>query len=87
MPEDVLLLIEVAESSLDHDRGEKLKMYAEAGIPDYWVVNIADRVVEVYVQPEGGTYTQGHRAASGETLALPDDLKGEVKVDDILGTA
>jgi len=87
MPEDVLLLIEVAESSLDYDRGEKLKMYAEVGIPHYWVVNITERVVEVYAQPEGGTYTQGHRARSGETLALPDDLSGEVKVDDILGTA
>jgi Uma2 family endonuclease len=87
LADDVLLLIEVAESSLDYDRGAKLAQYAEAGIPEYWVANIADRVVELYTQPKESTYTQAHRAGGGETLALPGGLKGDVKVDDILGTA
>jgi Uma2 family endonuclease len=46
--DDVLLLIEVAGESLNYDRGEKASLYAEAGIQEYWVVNIADRQVEMY---------------------------------------
>jgi Uma2 family endonuclease len=56
-PGDVLLLIEVAESSLAYDCGEKADLYASAGIADYWVVNIPDRRVEVFRQPRNGHYT------------------------------
>jgi len=55
-PEDVLLVIEVAESSLELDRGEKLQLYAEAGIEDYWVVNLVDRCVEVYRSAANARY-------------------------------
>ena len=46
-PGDVLLLVEVADSSLDYDRGEKRDLYARNGIQEYWVVNLAADVVEV----------------------------------------
>jgi Uma2 family endonuclease len=49
--EDVLLLIEVADSSLQSDRQEKAELYAKAGIVDYWVVNLADELIHVYRQP------------------------------------
>ncbi len=55
-PGDVLLLIEVSDSSLDFDRGEKASRYAAAGIEDYWVINIPDCRVEVFRQPESGAY-------------------------------
>ena len=55
-PGDILLVIEVAESSLDYDCGEKADLYAGAGIADYWVVNVRDCCVEVFRQPEGGRY-------------------------------
>ena len=55
-PEDVVLLIEVADSSLETDRTEKLSIYAEAGIADYWVVNLVSRQIEVYRQPLKQTY-------------------------------
>ena len=45
------LIIEVAESSLRFDRVEKGSLYARAGIADYWIVNLVDRVVEVYRDP------------------------------------
>ena len=45
------LAIEVAESSLDFDRSEKGSLYARAGLADYWIVNLVDRVVEVYRDP------------------------------------
>ena len=50
-PEDVLLLVEVAESSLAQDTGEKALLYAESGIADYWVVNALDECVEVFRDP------------------------------------
>ena len=53
---DVLLLIEVADSSLAYDAGEKADLYAAAGIADYWVVNVADRSIEVRRDPVGGRY-------------------------------
>lgn len=55
-PGDVLLLIEVAESSLAYDRGEKADLYATAGVQDYWIVNLNDLCIEVHRNPQGGKY-------------------------------
>lgn len=55
-PENVFLIIEVAESSLDHDRGEKAALYARAEISEYWIVNIDQRCVEVHREPLQGRY-------------------------------
>lgn len=54
--EDVLLLVEVSWSSLPYDRKTKLSLYAEAGIPEYWIINLVEKVVEVYSQPCNGKY-------------------------------
>ncbi|MFV2068098.1 MAG: Uma2 family endonuclease [Pirellulales bacterium] len=64
-PEDVLLVIEVADSSLEFDRGEKLQLYAEAGIEDYWVVNLIDRCIEIYRSVANAQYqaTSVHRGS------------------------
>lgn len=51
--EDIALLIEVAESSLARDRGEKAELYALAEIAPYWIVNLSERCVEVYDDPRG----------------------------------
>jgi Uma2 family endonuclease len=53
---EVLLLIEVADSSLAYDRGEKAGLYAAAGITDYWVVNLIERSIEVHRQPVNRYY-------------------------------
>jgi len=74
-PEDVLLLIEVADSSLGFDRGTKLPLYAAASIPDVWIVNLNADCVEVYRQPEGEHYREQRVYRRGETLtpvALPE---------------
>src|SRR3954463_6286017 len=55
LPEDVLLVIEVADSSLARDRGLKAGLYAAAGIADYWIVDIAGRAIEVRRDPQGGS--------------------------------
>jgi Uma2 family endonuclease len=73
--EDVLLLIEVAESSLAYDRSTKLRLYAEAGIPEYWVVDTAAESVEVYRAPGIGGYQDASRVTGAMTvtpLAFPD---------------
>jgi Uma2 family endonuclease len=54
--DEVFLVIEVADSSLDDDRGEKAQLYTEAEIPDYWIVNVVDHCVEVHRDPKGGRY-------------------------------
>jgi Uma2 family endonuclease len=54
--EDVFLLIEVADASLAYDTGEKAELYAAAGIADYWVVNVAERSIEVRRDPANGRY-------------------------------
>ncbi|TWU59001.1 hypothetical protein Poly51_17860 [Rubripirellula tenax] len=58
---DVLLVIEVADSSLRFDRGEKLAIYASQNIPEYWIVDIADRCIEVFTGPELDDYSNRRR--------------------------
>jgi len=50
-PDDVFLLIEIADSTLDFDRGRKLQIYARAGISEFWIVNLRDSTIEVYREP------------------------------------
>lgn len=54
-PGDVVSVIEISESSLDHDRTTKLRIYAAAGIAQYVIVNLVDRRVEVYEEPDPET--------------------------------
>lgn len=83
--EDVILLVEVSYSTLMQDRTEKLALYAEAGIPQYWVVNLVDWVVEVYTDPAEGKYGSARVAQLGETIELTGGLRGSIAVDDVLG--
>jgi Uma2 family endonuclease len=83
--DDVLLLIEVADTSLKFDRGAKLALYAEAGIPEYWVVNLKKDVIEVYTDPAEGKYQTVKVAHRGEALQLPGGLEGSIAVSDVLG--
>ena len=84
LAEDVLLIIEVADSSLEFDREGKLSIYAEAGIAEYWIVNLIDDVIEIYRDPAGSSYantTISRRGDSISLLALPDVT---IAVSDIL---
>ena len=57
LPSDVYLLVEVADSSLEFDLGEKLALYAAAGIPEVWVANLRAGELVVNTEPEGAAYT------------------------------
>jgi Uma2 family endonuclease len=50
-PSDILLLIEIADSSLKYDQEEKLPVYAKAGISDYWIFNLVNNYLESYTEP------------------------------------
>ena len=56
VPEDIFLLIEVADTTLEKDRVVKAPLYAKAGIPLYWIVNLPELQLEIYSQPAGGQY-------------------------------
>ncbi|RBP12033.1 Uma2 family endonuclease [Roseiarcus fermentans] len=62
---DVLLLVEVSESSLAYDRGTKLPLYARFGVPEVWIADLRGAAVEVYRQPDGGAYGFTQRLTSG----------------------
>lgn len=65
-PEDVLLVIEVADTTLRYDREEKLPRYARAGVPEAWIVNLQDDVVELYAGPGPSGYGPVTRARRGD---------------------
>ena len=74
-PDDVLLLIEVSDSTLAYDRNVKLPMYARFDIPECWVVNIPDGLIEVYTDPSDGEYQTRRAYAADESVsssAFPD---------------
>jgi Uma2 family endonuclease len=65
----VLLLIEVAETTLASDRGVKLPLYATAGIVETWIVNLPDERIEVYAEPQGGAYHLTRIYNRGEVMS------------------
>ncbi len=74
-PADVLLLMEVADTSVDYDRNIKLPMYARAGVPEVWLIDLSRDVIELYAQPAGGLYGFSREAGRGESLSsqnIPD---------------
>ncbi len=68
-PADVLLLVEVADSSLDYDRDTKIPTYAAAGIREVWLVDLEHDRIEVYTEPARGDYRVRQRAAIGDAIA------------------
>lgn len=88
IPDEIELVVEVADSSLALDLGRKQELYREAGIREYWVVNLRDDVIEVFRGPRGESWDEHRRYARGETIE--SQLAGaavQLAVDAILGPA
>ncbi|MEE9285700.1 MAG: Uma2 family endonuclease [Dehalococcoidia bacterium] len=83
-PEDVLLVIEVAETSADFDRQVKAPLYARAGVREVWLVDLPSRRVEVYRSPSGDTYRDVQTLGPGKRLAPQAFPDAEASVDEIL---
>jgi len=69
-PQDIKLIVEIAESTLATDRSIKGALYASAGIPEYWIVNLVDIRLEVYRGPTSSGYALTQIYRSGETVEL-----------------
>lgn len=83
-PTTAFLLIEVADSSLAVDRGVKAQLYAESGVPEYWVVNVRDGIVEVHTEIVRGAYTHVTPYRAGARIALLRFPDVEIAVGDVL---
>lgn len=88
-PSDLLIVIEVSESSLLQDRGFKQRLYARNKIAEYWIVNLQDRIVEIYTLPRGGrnpTYRNRVDFTAGMSVpvSIADNTLGTISVDEIL---
>lgn len=68
--DDVLLLIEVADSSLSFDQNQKLRLYALHGIAEYWLLNLPDNCLEVYRKPHDKVYAEKMTLYPGDTVSL-----------------
>ncbi len=84
-PEDVVLLIEVADSTLDFDLGDKARVYASAGISEYWVLDLTGERVRVFRRPDQGEFTETRIAGPDQSLE-PREMPGfAVTVRELLG--
>jgi Uma2 family endonuclease len=70
-PADIILVIEVADSSLEFDRNTKAPLYAAAGIREYWIVNLIDDRLEIYSQPAASIYTNTQIILPTHTQTIP----------------
>ena len=73
--EDVLLMVEAGEGSRRYDRERKMPVYARAGIPELWLIDLVDELVHIYRRPENGVYRYEAIANRGDTItpeALPN---------------
>jgi Uma2 family endonuclease len=85
-PDEVALLVEVADATLPFDRAQKRTAYARGGIPIYWIVNLIDRHVEVYSAPAGDAYESSDIYGPDEEVpvVIAGVEAGGMKVSDIL---
>lgn len=82
---EVFLIIEVAETSVDYDRAVKVPLYARFGIPEVWLVNVAEDVVEVYRTPSAEGYREMQPLPRGTRVSLEALSNLELTTDEILG--
>jgi Uma2 family endonuclease len=84
-PSDVLLVIEVADTSIEYDRSVKLPLYARAGIPEAWLIVLPKDLIELHSEPKNGKYQKVRRLRRGKALVSPTIDGLTLKVGDILG--
>lgn len=82
-PEDVILVIEVSDTTLIKDQTLKLEVYATAKIPHYWIINLKENRVEVYSNPKSGNYSLRRLVDKEEKITLPN-TEIEISGSDLL---
>jgi Uma2 family endonuclease len=84
-PRDVWLVIEVADTSAEPDRTLKIPLYARAGIPEVWLVDLAEQQIEVYREPSGQSYQEKRVVKRGQSLTVHAFPELALTADEILG--
>jgi len=84
-PADVLLIVEVVDTSGDYDRGTKLPLYARARVPEVWVVDLQTQTIEVHRAPALRSYRDRKQRARGERVSSLAFSRVSFRVNDILG--
>src|SRR2546429_5450545 len=82
--EDVLLIIEVSDSTILSDRNVKIPLYGRAGIPEAWLVNLPKKMIEVYCDLAKGCYRKCLKFKRGEVLISPIVPRLSLKVSEII---
>ena len=85
MAEDVLLLIEVSDSTIDYDRNRKIPLYAEAGISEVWIVNLQKEIIELHFEPKDYSYDITKVFRRGDKIKSEKLEELSISVDEILG--
>ena len=90
-PQSALLVIEISDTTLLYDRAVKGSLYARAGVPEYWIINLAETAVEVYRDPVAGSeanfgwrYQSVERRGPGDFIAPLRSPEARISVDDLL---
>jgi Uma2 family endonuclease len=84
-PQDIFLLIEVADSTVMYDREEKIPLYGAANIIEVWLVDINAQIVEVYQQPIAAGYQHIQKFTCGQTLSISAFPEVKITVNEIFG--
>ena len=82
---EVLLAIEVADTSASYDREVKVPLYAQAGIPEVWLIDLQQDRIEVYARPQGNAYQQRTQVADDATFTSPTVAGLTLAAADLLG--
>ncbi len=83
-PTSALLVVEVAYSSLEYDQQYKRDLYARCAIPEYWILNLNDRQLEVYRNPRDGSYQSAHILRAGDQVAPLSHPDQFIEIADLL---
>ena len=84
-PAETLLIVEVSDTTLKYDRDVKLALYAEAEIPEVWIVNLKNEIIEIHQKPSVGIYQLAQIYKRGEMAKSSVLPNLEIEVDKILG--
>ncbi len=85
-PADVLLLVEVSDSTVEYDREIKKRLYAEAEITEFWLVDLKNDTIEVYSQPKNGSYYSAQTLEAGETVKSTAIENLTLSINEVLGS-
>ena len=84
IPADVPLIVEVSDSTLDFDRSVKARLYATAGIPEYWIINLRNDTLELHTRPDAASGDYGSVIRYGLDQTVPSPFCGEVSVAELI---